>query len=49
MALGSVVEHRHPLWGKAEDDDVYALGRATAHEDQVLFLGRLAANTGKAE
>ena len=41
MALGSVVEHNHPLWGKAEDDEVYQLGQSSAEADRALFRARL--------
>jgi hypothetical protein len=44
MALGSRVEHLHPLWGKGEHDDVYALGTSHATEDRELFIKRLEAN-----
>lgn len=40
MALGSVVEHMHPAWGKAENDDVYELGQSHAPEDRKLFERR---------
>lgn len=42
MALGSIVEHLHPMWGKAEGDDVYELGEAASAEDKALFEARLA-------
>jgi GT2 family glycosyltransferase len=45
MALASKVEHLHPLWGKAEDDEVYQQGQAHAEQDKALFRQRLAANT----
>lgn len=41
MALGSHVEHLHPLWGKAPDDDVYRLGQASRDADRALFEARL--------
>lgn len=44
MALDSVVEHLHPVWGKASDDDVYRLGQSRAVADAALFEGRRAAN-----
>lgn len=47
-ALGSVVEHNHPLFGKGEDDDVYALGQSFAEDDKATWLSRLAANTPEA-
>lgn len=39
-ALGSQVEHMHPLFGKAEDDEVYRKGQRHAAEDQRLFHRR---------
>jgi glycosyltransferase involved in cell wall biosynthesis len=36
------IEHLHPLWGLAEDDEVYALGRAHVDEDRALFEARVA-------
>jgi len=45
MALGSVVEHNHPLWGKSEDDEVYQLGQQSAEQDGKLFRSRLEANS----
>jgi hypothetical protein len=44
MALGSVVEHMHPIAGKAPDDEVYRRGRESADADRELFAARLAAN-----
>lgn len=41
MALGSIVEHLHPIFGKAEDDDVYRLGQTRAKKDQAHFKERL--------
>lgn len=41
MALGSIVEHMHPLFGKGVDDDVYALGQSHADADRALFEARL--------
>jgi hypothetical protein len=40
MALGSVVEHLHPLFGKGEVDDVYDLGQSFAEQDRELFQKR---------
>lgn len=45
MALGSIVEHNHYLWGKAEEDDVYRLGQSSYEEDGKLFQRRLVANS----
>lgn len=42
MSLGSVVEHLHPLWGKAEDDETYQLGQSAAEGDARLFKTRCA-------
>jgi GT2 family glycosyltransferase len=36
------VEHLHPLWGLAEDDGTYALGREHIEQDKALFEKRLA-------
>lgn len=44
MALGSVVEHLHPAWGKAPMDAVYELGASHRDGDKRLFAKRLAAN-----
>lgn len=41
MALGSVVEHLHPFWGKGESDEVYELGNAASEQDGKLFRARL--------
>jgi hypothetical protein len=42
MALGSLVEHMHPIWGKGVEDDVYELGQAAATNDAAIFEARLA-------
>jgi len=47
MALGSIVEHHHPLWGKAEDDEVYQLGQSFADEDQELFEKRVSIHASR--
>lgn len=47
MALASNIEHFHPLWGKADDDEVYRKGKAHAAQDGKLFKGRLKAYSGK--
>lgn len=44
MALGSVVEHFHPVWGTAPDDEVYAKAQESAKADKALFDARLKAN-----
>jgi hypothetical protein len=47
MALGSEVEHVHPMVGKAENDDVYDLGAAKSAEDEKLFKARFRKFAGK--
>jgi GT2 family glycosyltransferase len=42
VALGSVVEHMHPIFGKAADDDVYRLGQSHAQKDAYTFKKRAA-------
>lgn len=44
MALGSVVEHLHPIFKKADGDATYDLGEAAYDTDKALFESRLAAN-----
>jgi GT2 family glycosyltransferase len=44
-ALGSVVEHLHPIWGKAANDDTYELGMGASKADEKVFRGRLKANS----
>lgn len=46
-AAGAVVEHHHPLFGTAVDDDVYRLGRSHAKTDEKLWRQRVAAHTSK--
>lgn len=41
VALTSIVEHLHPIWGKADDDDTYRLGQRHAERDQRTYLKRL--------
>lgn len=41
-ALGSIVEHLHPIAGKAETDEVYELGMSKAKDDKRLFDRRRA-------
>lgn len=41
-ALDCVIEHLHPAWGKADHDDVYALGASSGAVDGVLFEQRRA-------
>lgn len=42
MAPLSVVEHLHPLFGKAADDEVYRLGQSHAAADKATFEKRVA-------
>lgn len=44
MALRSEVEHMHPLWGLAENDDTYRLGQSHAEQDRALFIERRKTN-----
>jgi hypothetical protein len=46
FAPGSIVEHLHPLWGKAESDEVYDLGQESQKTDRDLFQKRLTAHAG---
>jgi len=41
-SLASIVEHLHPLFGKAENDDTYRKGQYRMQSDQRLFRKRLA-------
>lgn len=38
--LAAIVEHHHPVWGKAEVDKIYALGDEHKEEDKELFNNR---------
>ena len=40
MALDSIVEHLHPDWGKAPDDEVYAIGKRTFEQDRLHWRHR---------
>lgn len=40
FADDSIVEHFHPAWGKAENDDVYRRGRSGFKVDRRLFYRR---------
>jgi hypothetical protein len=40
-ALCSIVEHLHPIAGKAPDDDVYRLGQSFAKQDEATWTERL--------
>ena len=44
-ALGSIVEHLHPVWNKAADDAVYRKGKAHFDQDRRLFERRKRDNT----
>lgn len=44
MALGSIVEHMHPIFGKADNDEVYNLGQSHAKKDQATFTKRFRAH-----
>lgn len=48
VALMSVIEHLHPTAQKADDDEVYKLGRAHRLEDEALFRSRREANRAPA-
>lgn len=41
-ALASIVEHLHPMFGKAESDSTYRLGQSFVEQDRALFEERLA-------
>lgn len=41
MALGSVVEHLHPIFGKGADDGTYQYGQSFTEQDAKLFQSRL--------
>jgi hypothetical protein len=42
FAKHSKVEHLHPMWGGAPDDDTYQLGQSRVLEDKALFDARFA-------
>ncbi len=42
FATDAVVEHLHPSFGRAPDDETYRRGRATRREDRALFRQRRA-------
>ncbi len=48
MALGSLVEHMHPIFKKGEDDEVYQLGQRHAETDKLRFEERLRRAQGQA-
>jgi hypothetical protein len=47
VALGSEVEHAHPMVGKAPNDDIYDLGAAKSEEDEKLFKARYGKFAGR--
>jgi hypothetical protein len=46
MALGSIVEHLHPLFGKGAQDPVYELGQSFAEADRQTYEARLVKYAG---
>lgn len=48
-SLGSKVEHYHPIFGGAPDDEVYQLGRANFDKDAQLFKSRYNRYNGRKE
>jgi hypothetical protein len=42
FAVGAVVEHLHPAWGKATIDETYALGHQRTQQDLALYAARRA-------
>lgn len=46
MALASTVEHLHPNWGKADDDEVYQIGGEHAAKDRRTFQSRASKHLG---
>lgn len=40
FAFGSIVRHRHPIWGTAEWDETYEKGAADERTDRDRFLAR---------
>lgn len=45
-AGASIIEHLHPLWGKAVEDDTYLHGQESRFTDEALWQQRLAEHTG---
>ncbi len=41
MAIGSLVEHLHPIWKKGTQDEVYQLGQSKAPVDEATWQQRL--------
>jgi hypothetical protein len=46
-ALGSQVEHHHPVFGTAPDDDVYRKGQEFVKQDEAEFISRARVALGK--
>lgn len=44
MALGSIVEHHHPIFGTAPNDEIYELGQSHATKDRAVFQQRIRAH-----
>jgi len=40
-SLGAIVEHRHPVWGTADEDETYRRGARHEEKDRKLFVSRL--------
>jgi hypothetical protein len=40
-AHGALVEHMHPNWGKADDDETYRIGQESIPRDHALFQRRV--------
>jgi hypothetical protein len=49
MALGSIVEHLHPAWGKGEKDETYTVNEEFIQADRKLFEKRLRASMQEPE
>lgn len=45
-ARSSVVEHLHPMFGRADMDDTYRVGQASAFADEALYKSRLLQQSG---
>jgi hypothetical protein len=48
-ALASVVEHHHPIFGTAPDDETYRRGQRHAGKDKALWIKRYKEHTADAE
>lgn len=44
FAPDAVIEHLHPIWGTAPDDETYRLGQSKAAKDKATFVARLEKN-----